>query len=227
MKVFHKVIFVAAGVLLSNLTGLLINILQAGSRRPDGRTMAQILGKDPRQATWEDVERLSRRDTMQLFYAAEVPEFQEMKGEYQARVLSGGLLGRPTALFTHHVFPSGRPILKASWEGKAFNPEGRNRGWGYNIFNVRRPDGTTQTLRRRRMNNWVGPTTIGKDGRDAYHLDYGPYNDDVVHSMHDEVRRVNERLYICAGYMSLGGGPLNPGPFVLIGPPREWVGPDE
>ena len=44
--------------------------------------------------------------------------------------------------------------------------------------------------------------------------------------MRDEIRQINDNLFIGAGYMGLGGGPINPAPFALIGPPKPWVGPD-
>jgi hypothetical protein len=44
--------------------------------------------------------------------------------------------------------------------------------------------------------------------------------------MRDEIRQINDTLFIGAGYMGLGGGPINPAPFALIGPPKPWVGPD-
>ncbi|MBN2025824.1 MAG: hypothetical protein JW854_03615 [Actinobacteria bacterium] len=218
-----KLITLAGGALALNAGLFVVNILQAGKRVPDGRSMGEILGLDPEEATWEDVEKLNRRDTMQLFYAAGAPQFEEMQGEYKAKVLSGGVLGGSTAYFTHHVFPTGMLTPGTEWLGKAFMPEGKNGGWGYNLFLDKR---TGKVLRMRKMDTKVGPTTIGKDGSDSMHLDYGPYNQGVVHGMHDEVRQVNENLFICAGYLGFSGGPLNPGPFVLIGPPDQWVGMD-
>jgi len=116
--------------------------------------------------------------------------------------------------------------LKTHWQGKAFMPQSENSGHGYNIFTQKKSNGNESTLRTRKMKTWVGPTTIGKNNNDSFHLDYSPFNSGVVHSMHDEIRQVNQDLYICAGYMALGGGPINPGPFVLIGPPSPWVGAD-
>jgi hypothetical protein len=42
--------------------------------------------------------------------------------------------------------------------------------------------------------------------------------------MRDEVRKINDNLYICMGHMGIGGGAINPTPFVLLGPPTPWVG---
>lgn len=220
---FVKKTLAGLGVLTAVTAGLsIVNILQAGSRSPDGRSMQEILGKDPEEATYDDIERLSRADKMQLFYAAKSPAFGSIKGEYQGKLLSGGVLGGSTAYFTNHVFPTGTLTIKTKWDGKAFSPTEDNAGWGINAFSGEDEEGEQEVFYTRKMRTYVGPTTIGKDGRDSFHLDYGAFNTDLVKTMHDEVRLVNENLYICAGYMATSGGPLNPGPFTLIGPSKEF-----
>jgi len=220
---FVKKSLAGLGVLAFATAGLsIVNILQAGSRNPDGRSMEEILGKDPQEATYDDIERLSRADTMQLFYAAEAPAFASMKGKYQGKLLSGGVLGGSTAYFTNHVFPTGTLTTRTKWEGKAFNPTDDDAGWGINVFSGEDEEGEQEIFYTRKMRTYLGPTTIGKDGRNAFHLDYGAFNSDLVKTMHDEVRQVNENLYICAGYLAGSGGPLNPGPFTIIGPPEEF-----
>lgn len=221
MTRFKRLIFLAGAAGLSNAALTVINILQAGPRTPDGRSLAQILGVDPEKATLADIEKLSRADTMQLFYAAPAPDFSAMKGEFRAKALKGGVLGTATVLFTHHVFPTGGITLDSQWEGKAFMPVDKTSGHGYNLFST----GPARSIyRARKFKTSLKPTIIGKDGRNSLHLDYSPYNTGAVHSMHDEVRQVNANLFICAGFMALGGGPANPGPFVLMGPPTDWVG---
>ena len=220
---FIKKSLTGLAVLASVSAGLsIVNIIQAGKRSPDGRSMEGILGKDPEEATYEDIEGLSRADTMQLFYAAKTPAFESMKGEYQGKLLSGGVLGGSTAYFTNHVFPMGTLTIGTKWEGKAFNPTEDNAGWGINVFSGKDEEGEQEVFYTRKMRTYVGPTTIGKDGRNSLHLDYGAFNTDLVKTMHDEVRQVNENLYICAGYLATTGGPLNPGPFTIIGPPKEF-----
>ncbi len=204
-----------------------INILQAGSRKPDGRTMAGILGVEPAVAVFDDVEKLSRKDKMQLFYAAETPEMTALNGEYEAKLLSGGVLGPSSALFTHHVFPTGRITLGTIWAGKAFMANGGPTGKGYNIFQQKKPDGTFRTLRTRPMKTSLAVSKVGKDGKLSFQVDYRTDNTGMIHSMRDEIRRVNDTLFIGAGYMALGGGSMNPAPFALIGPPKPWVGPDK
>lgn len=203
-----------------------INIFQAGSKTPDDRTMAQILGTASETAVFDDVEKLSRKDKMQLFYAAKTPDFTALNGEYEARLLSGGVLGKSSALFTHHVFPTGLVTLRTRWEGKAFKANDTNTGRGYNIFSEKKSDGTAKTLRIRTMRTSLAVSKIGKDRKLSFQVDYSSDNTGTIHSMRDEIRQINENLFIGAGYMGLGGGPLNPAPFVLIGPAKPWVGPD-
>ncbi len=225
MSLLKKALLVAGSTLGANIALTLINIIQAGSKYPDGRTMKDILGMDPAKATAGNVSKLSRRDCMQLFYAAEEPDFSSLKGEFSAMVLPGGVQGKASELFTHHVFPTGGVTLRTHWEGKAFMPESSSSGYGYNMF-TDRSSGSPKTLRIRKFRTHVGPTTLGRDGRNSIHLVYHDFNSGTVKSMHDEARKINGNLYICGGYMALGGGWVNPAPFVLTGPSSEWVGLD-
>lgn len=220
------IVLVSVGGLIAIFVLLnIINILQAGSKKPHGKSMAQILGKNPNDATYDDVEKLSRREKMQLYVAAEAPDFSALNGEYEARLLSGGVLGKSTELFTHHVFPTGGITLHTKWVGKAFKPESETEGTGYNIF-AEKKGSQEKTLRIRKIRTYLGPSTIAKDGKNSFHIDYRPYSSGTVRSMHDELRKINEVLYLGMGYMALGGGSANPGPFALVGKPKPWVGAD-
>jgi hypothetical protein len=203
-----------------------INIIQAGSKDPDGRSMALILGVDPEIATYDNVEKLSRKDKMQLFYAADTPDFNTLNGEYEARLLSGGILGNSSALFTHHVFPTGMVTPSTRWTGKAFMQNDDHSGHGYNIFTKKNADNIKSTLRIRKMRTSMGASKVGKDGKQSFLVNYSADNSGTINSMRDEIRRINDNLFIGAGYMGIGGGSINPAPFALIGPPRPWVGPD-
>lgn len=222
-----KTVLIVIGLVAFTLIALnMINIIQAGSRIPDGRSMAQILGVNPETATYDDVEKLSRKDKMQLFYAANTPNFKTLHGEYEAKLLSGGILGKSSALFTHHVFPTGLISLNTRWVGKAFTGNLKDSGMGYNLFRETKSNGTYITLRIRQMRTSIGPSEIGKGGKLSFRVDYSFDNSGTINSMRDEIRQINDNLFIGAGYMGLGGGPINPAPFVLVGPPQPWVGPD-
>ncbi len=210
-----KGILIFAGVLIflaAAITG--INILQKGGAW-DGRSMEKILGVPPEKATLDDIKKLSKAEIFQLYYAANVPSFENVGGEYIAVTVDVGILASGAAYFTHHFFGPGR------WEGKAFNPSEKDRGYGYNIFR----DAAGNVYRTRRMDTEIGPSDY--DGKPAFKLNYAAYNSGTVHSMRDEIRRINDHLFLGLGYMALGGGKINPAPFALIGPAKAWVGVDQ
>jgi hypothetical protein len=64
------------------------------------------------------------------------------------------------------------------------------------------------------------------DGRPAFQLSYREYNTFYTSTMTDEVRRLNDTLYLGIGRLTITLGKYNPMPFVLMGPPAPWVGPE-
>jgi hypothetical protein len=198
MKVFKKILIVLGIFIFIMVTLNGINIFQAGSKEPDGRSMAQILGIDPQTATYDDVEKLSRKDKMQLFYAAKTPDFKTFNGEYEARLLSGGILGNSSALFTHHVFATGMITMGTRWTGKAFKGNTEDSGQGYNIFSKKTSDENIATLRIRPMKTSMGASKVGKDGKKSFLVNYSSENTGTIHSMRDEIRQINANLFIGA-----------------------------
>lgn len=208
------IIGIVVGALVAiQLLATAINILQKGGAYK-GKSMDEILGVKASTATTEDVERLSKPQLMQLFYAAPAPEFSSVKGEYGAKTLPVGVQAFSADFFTHHFFGPGH------WEGKAFTQNDGKSGHGYNVF--KRGDRISRT---RKMNTYIGISNI--DDKPSFHLDYSPYNKGVVRSMHDELRVVNPKLFIGMGYMGIGGGSINPAPFLVHGEAKRFVGADE
>lgn len=181
-------------------------------------TIENILGKPEPEIRREDMRELTRRQVVDVFHAADAPLFTDLKGEYRAEVLPVGPFAAVAAFYTHKLFGPGH------WEGKAFFPFSDRSGWGYNIFSVKRKHHRT-TARTCKMNTYLGLSHM--DNRNSVHLDYAPHNGFTNHTMHDEIRRINDELYLGMGFMSIGGGPANPAPFVLYGEPSNWVGPDK
>jgi hypothetical protein len=219
MKVIKKILLVVGIIVAVHVALNGINILQNGLGGWDGRSMTAILGVPAERGTVEDIERLSKSEVMQLFYAALVPEFASMTGQYQAKTLSVGVMAFAVNFYTNNLFGPGH------WEGKAFFPSEDDTGWGYNLFAITEAGGDPAISRTRKMDTYLGKSCI--DDKDSFHLDYRPYNCGFVYSMHDEIRKINDQLYLGMGYMAAGGGPINPAPFVLYGKPDQWVGPEE
>jgi hypothetical protein len=197
---------------------MVINILQNGPRRWKGQSLKEILGMDPEQATVQDIEKLSKADVMQLFYAAEAPEFSELKGECNTKILHVGLFGRTGDFYVNSLMGPGY------WEGDAFSPLSQETGHGYNIFRLRK-NGNDVFLRTLRMDTSIMKSTL--DNKDAFHVIYRRYGKGLNKSMRDEVRKINNNLYLGVAFFSWTGGRINPFPFVIYGPPSAWIGPDE
>ena len=207
---------VAALVILgAAVTG--INILQNGIGGWDGRSMQQILGVAPHRATVADIEKLSKSEVMQLYHAAAVPAMPDLTGEFQAKNLSVGIMAPAAEFYTHHFFGPGR------WMGKGFTAQDALSGFGYNLFG--KPGGDGTVIRTCRMKTSISASVFDEKG--SFQLDYSPFNKGLVRGMRDEIRKINPTLFIGMGYMPIGGGPVNPGPFVVFGAPAPWVGPGE
>ena len=218
-----KKALLAAGALALGAAMFAERVRGEDLRRPDGRSMTEILGKDPELATPEDIGRLGYRDAMRLFHSARAPEMDHLVGEYRGIMPSGGPLAAAAAFMVDHVLPKGSFTPGTKWLGMGFKPGPANEGHGYGSFLYKK---TGRVARGLEMLTFVSPTLIGHDMSDSFHLDYSPFNRGLLHGMHDEVRRVNDDLFICAGFHGLAGGPRYAVPFILAGPPQEWAGPD-
>jgi hypothetical protein len=214
-----KSVLIAVGVVIA-FSALLtaINVMQNGFGGWDGRSMDDLLGVPAEKASPEDVDKLSKSDVMQLFYAADAPEFAKIKGEYKARLVSVGILSFVNDYYAHHLMGPGH------WEAKAFFPFQEDEGWGYNLFSVGK-DADSRTVRTMKMDTSVGRSRF--DEKDSFHLVYRAHNKGRNNSMRDEVRRINDRLFIGLGYVSWSLGKWNPSFFLLYGEADRWVGPDE
>jgi hypothetical protein len=195
-----------------------VHILQNGSNKPDGRTLEAILGMPADKATPEEIQKLSKSDIMQLFYAANAPQFSEMKGEYKAKLVSTGILFPVADFYAHHLMGPGH------WEAKAFFPFESNKGWGYNLFTISKV-GNPVIVRTMKMDTYVGKSRF--DNKDSFHLVYQAYNSGLNHTMRDEIRSINDQLYIGMGCIGWNLDTLNPTAFLLYGQPDSWVGPDK
>jgi hypothetical protein len=212
-----KILIGIIAVILLMIILTAIHILQNGSCKPDGRTIEAILGLTADKANPEVINKLSKSDIMQLFYAVNAPQFNEMKGEYRAQLVPTGILFQGNNFYAHHLMGPGH------WDAKAFFPFESDKGWGYNLFTSGK-GGETQLVRTMKMDTFVGKSRF--DDKDSFHLVYKSYNAGFNHTMRDEIRKINDRLYIGMGCLAWNLDTLNPCPFILYGIPNQWIGPD-
>ncbi len=204
--------FAAFVVLLITLN--VIHSLQRGSGTWDGRSVDEILGVPAATATLQDIEKLSKSDVQQLYFAASTPVFAGIKGEYKANMLYIGILGFLNEPYNRYFLGPG------NWKGKAFYPFEKDKGLGYNLWEVQE-NGKIKVLRSLQMRTFIAKSQF--DDKDSFHLDYSPFTGGIDYYMKDEVRWINDKLYIGIGYI---GHKLNP-EFFVLSDPTPWVGPDK
>jgi len=172
--------------------------------------------------TIDEVRKMhSKDDLFSLFYAASVPEEDELKGEYDAELLDTGGFSKIFKLYINKMFGP----ADTDWTGKAFGGVENGKEYGYNIFKSRKKGDIKREVR---FETFTAKTTLEKiDCIESYHLKYETYNDGLNGGVRDEIRKINDQLYLGIGSASWGFGTANPGFFVLYGKPNEWKGVDE
>jgi hypothetical protein len=160
----------------------------------------------------DDVLRMPARSLVERFHELPAPTLEEMHGEYRATLLDQGR--RLTNVVGHAMVN-----LPGRWWGKAFAPLSSEGGHGYNRF-----ERWGRPVRALRMRTFLGPSHI--DGGASFHLDYSAFNGSFhpLHTMWDEVRRLDERRYLGlgrVGYTERQRRWLMP--FLLEGPPAPFV----
>lgn len=162
----------------------------------------------------------STDELFSLFSSAYVPKVNELDGEYKAELLDTGILSK---IFSHYINTWFGPA-NTTWKGKAFGGIDKKKQYGYNLFESE--DGTEQ--REIQFQTFVGKTRFIKiDKRESFHLKYKTYNKGLNKGVYDEIRKINDQLYLGIGTASWGVGTANPGFFILYGEPLSLKGIDE
>ena len=167
-----------------------------------------------------DLHMMPQADLIALYHELEAPPFEEMHGEFAARLLDQGT-ARAYLLSAFAVNVKGR------WLCKAFEPVGPTNGHGYNSFMT--PRGVKRSAR---MRTRLGPSKIPGDSKDAFHLEYADFNSfqrggpggALVQTMFDELRKVGPGLYLGigrSGFTDKARAELHP--FALEGPVAPFV----
>ena len=208
-----------------------------------GKSLQAIIPKDREALTAEDLKKLNRQQLVGIFHQLVSPEVSEMRGEDRASILDDG------NAFNRFMSSLCLYFAYGLWMHKAFEPLSDRQGHGYNTFlttmgrdrenlylslgaqminllrSFRGTSAPARTARMIRNKTHIGPSMF--DNRTSFHLVYRDYNAFPVSTMHDEVRKVNDTLFLGLGILTVTGGRRNIFPFVLMGPPDPWVGPDE
>lgn len=171
---------------------------------------------DPREH-WQ-VPHLAALDydaLLELFRSLDAPAPGEIAGEYAGIDYLG---------LTDETFGAALDRVKAGngsfWLGKGFPGDEGDGAAGYN--RLRRPDGNVSRCDRFGVHR--GPSPI--DGKETLFLKYSDFDNGAGGiGFFDEIRKVNDLLFLCTGTPDEGRG--TPGFFFLVGPPAPFRGVDD
>jgi hypothetical protein len=175
-------------------------------------------------ATVEELGALGREEGVELFLRLPPPVPEEFLGEFD---------GFTPAYLARQFAASATDDGLGRWLGKAFaaQPFGRWSGQGYNIWET--DGGVTRHVRF----GWRFGTSL-LDGGPCVVMEYAAFDNGYGKlDLTDEIRRLDDGLYVAVATTREpsvlcpdAGGPAGralPTTFVLRGPVRPWVGPDD
>lgn len=216
-RIMPIIVLTAAGVGAHSASGggLPTLDMQALESRP-------ILNQTPVGAsgkwTLEKLLSLTPAEQEALWRALPAPTLQEMNGHYMG---IGPIADDPERQKAYAAYMYDEKSVRGAWQGKAFRPLDATKGEGYNRW--RFPGGKIE--RNLRMATRVQNSII--DGKPCYVLDYSAFNKSTLY---DELRKLDDGVYVGAATVAQAGGPNGNGTrskidmFILIGPTDEWVG---
>jgi hypothetical protein len=141
--------------------------------------------------TIDDLKALKQDRLMELFLTLLPPTMEEMEGEWRGYLLDTGrfwLIKRPVAHFALNS-----SLNQGRWLGKGFSMTSDSKGHGYNSYERFGKTRHVYPMRTRMAKSVF-------DGRDDFELDYTAYHSGAGFvNMIDEVRKVNDELYLGIG----------------------------
>jgi hypothetical protein len=151
----------------------------------------ELRAEDLKDWTIDDLKALKQDRLMELYQTIPCPTMREMEGEFRGYLLNTGklwLIKKPLAHFGLNSL-----LNQGKWLGKGFTMISESEGHGYNSYER---FGKTRHV-------FPMKTKIAKsvfDGKDDFELDYTAYHSGAGFiNMIDEVRRVNDDLYLGIG----------------------------
>ena len=169
--------------------------------------------------TVDDLKGLKQSQLLEMYHTLPCPSMQEMEGEFRGDLLDTGRFRFIKDILGHFALNSS--LNQGKWLGKGFMITSEGEGQGYNSY------------QRGGKIRHVYPmkTRIAKsilDGKDDFELDYTAYHSGAGFvNMIDEVRKVNDELYLGIGFWGYFKRQRRvPFFFALSGPRGPYAGVD-
>ncbi|MBN1364190.1 MAG: hypothetical protein JW976_05225 [Syntrophaceae bacterium] len=179
-----------------------------------------VLNADMKDWTVKDLLILKQNQLMELFAKLPCPTMREMQGEFRGDILDTGRFWFIKDICAHFALNS--YFSRGKWLGKGFAKTTESEGYGYNSY-----------LKFGKINHiYPMKTKIAKsvfDGKDEFELDYTVYKSTAGFvNMVDEVRKVNDNLYLGIGTWGYCKAQRRiPWFFALSGPRSNYAGVDK
>ncbi len=160
--------------------------------------------------TVNTLHQLETTGLLELFKTLSAPALREMNGEYQGHYFGADY--HPVSNILWHMSANWN-LISGKWQGKSFQPVSGTAGYGLN--NMKK---FGMIVRRWPTRTSIGPSRF--DGKDVYALDYRYYYSAAgMVNMQDEIRKVQDGLYLGVGHWRLPIGiPMASVWFALTGP---------
>ena len=169
--------------------------------------------------TVENLLAMKQNQLRELYLALPAPSIREIQGEFRGTLLDTGPFRFLKNILAYFALVS--PLINGKWLGKGFKAVSDTVGYGYNSYRksgaIRHVMPMTTHMARSRL-----------DGKEVFLMDYTTYRSRAEFvNMIDEVRKVNDNLFLCIGFWGYTRWQRHvPFFFALSGPPEEYVGTD-
>ncbi len=173
----------------------------------------KILGKSAQMAKPEDIEKLKNPQLMQLFFAANTPEVDTLRGQFQSKVLDSGLNDKQLKIFFTN--PSG----ESEWVGEEFSPLYNRTLKSCKTYARHNKRGRREITKTCNTDSYIAQSLL--DNRKSLHLNFQLMGKGIKKSEHDEIRIINENLFICMIYEPASKRPEHPIPVMLVAQERK------
>lgn len=169
--------------------------------------------------TVENLLAMKQGQLKELFLVLPAPSIRELQGEFKGTLLDTGAFRFIKNFLAYFALSSF--FVNGKWMGKGFKAISDTEGRGYNSY--RRSGAVRHVLP---MKTHVAPSRF--DGKEVFLLDYTAFRSAANSvNMIDEVRKINDNLYLGIGFWGYTRWQRNiPFFFALSGPPAAYIGAD-
>lgn len=186
---------------------VIADILHLNNSIGNEYSIYKILGKSARMAEPCDIEKLRKPELMRLFYSANTPALEKLKGKFRCKVLVSGQTETQSRDLLSKIFG------KSEWIEEEFSLLKNSSLKSCKTFLNSNNKGRTEVMKICNTKSYIAKSIL--DNRKSLHNNFQFTSREGQKSTHDEIRKINQKLFICMVYSPISGRPENPIPVIL------------